>query len=122
VDAIFVYAFPRKKRPFCTYSVDDCLSIFKYGCTTHGGFAIGLERLTQKVLGLANVKEACLFPRACRRCGRRGYLGKDQTALAGRQCELDTSWADGNLSGLTTYQTLPTPWPASSPRFLSRTK
>ncbi|MBF9016261.1 MULTISPECIES: aspartate--tRNA(Asn) ligase [unclassified Oceanispirochaeta] len=38
-------------------------SIFKYGCPPHGGFAIGLERLTQKILGLANVKEASLFPR-----------------------------------------------------------
>ena len=38
-------------------------SIFKYGCPPHGGFAIGLERLTQKLLGLANVKEASLFPR-----------------------------------------------------------
>ena len=39
------------------------LSIFKYGCPPHGGFAIGCERLTQKILGLANVKEASLFPR-----------------------------------------------------------
>lgn len=38
-------------------------SIFKYGCPPHGGFAIGLERLTQKILGLTNVKEASLFPR-----------------------------------------------------------
>ncbi|MDC7234107.1 MAG: aspartate--tRNA(Asn) ligase [Spirochaetales bacterium] len=38
-------------------------SIFKYGCPPHGGFAIGLERLTQKILGLNNVKEASLFPR-----------------------------------------------------------
>jgi nondiscriminating aspartyl-tRNA synthetase len=45
----------------------DYLSIFKYGCPPHGGFAIGLGRLTQKVLGLANVKEACLFPRDRRR-------------------------------------------------------
>ena len=45
----------------------DYLSIFKYGCPPHGGFAIGLERLTQKVLGLSNVKEACLFPRDRRR-------------------------------------------------------
>jgi len=36
-------------------------------CPPHGGFAIGLERLTQKILGLANVKEACLFPRDRRR-------------------------------------------------------
>ncbi|KGE71907.1 aspartate--tRNA(Asn) ligase [Spirochaeta lutea] len=37
--------------------------IFKYGCPPHGGFAIGLERITQKILGLSNVKEASLFPR-----------------------------------------------------------
>jgi nondiscriminating aspartyl-tRNA synthetase len=36
---------------------------FKYGCPPHGGFAIGLERLTQKILGLYSVKEASLFPR-----------------------------------------------------------
>jgi nondiscriminating aspartyl-tRNA synthetase len=36
---------------------------FKYGCPPHGGFAVGCERLTQKILGLANVKEASLFPR-----------------------------------------------------------
>ena len=41
----------------------DYVSIFKYGCPPHGGFAIGLERLTQQILGLANVKEASLFPR-----------------------------------------------------------
>lgn len=41
----------------------DYLEIFKYGCPPHGGFAIGLERLTQQILGLANVKEASLFPR-----------------------------------------------------------
>jgi nondiscriminating aspartyl-tRNA synthetase len=37
--------------------------IFRYGCPPHGGFAIGVERLTQKILGLDNVKEASLFPR-----------------------------------------------------------
>jgi len=106
VDAVFVNAFPRKKRPFYafpdglkTMSFDllfrgleittggrrineygmllDALpkfgltpeglgayvDIFKYGCPPHGGFAIGLERLTQKILGLQNVKEASLFPR-----------------------------------------------------------
>jgi len=43
--------------------MSDYLSIFKYGCPPHGGFAIGLERLTQKILGLTSVKEATLFPR-----------------------------------------------------------
>ena len=44
-------------------SLDDYLQVFRYGCPPHGGFAIGLERLTQKVLGLESVKEASLFPR-----------------------------------------------------------
>jgi nondiscriminating aspartyl-tRNA synthetase len=33
------------------------------GMPPHGGFGMGLERLTQKFLGLHNVKEATLFPR-----------------------------------------------------------
>jgi nondiscriminating aspartyl-tRNA synthetase len=37
--------------------------IFKYGCPPHGGFAIGVERLTQKILGLTSIKEASPFPR-----------------------------------------------------------
>ena len=110
VEAVFVNAFPRKKRPVYAYpdgqktmSFDllfrgleittggrrineypmmlDSLSkfgltpeglgaymdIFRYGCPPHGGFAIGLERLTQKILGLQNVKEASLFPRGSKR-------------------------------------------------------
>ena len=47
----------------------DYMTIFKYGCPPHGGFAIGLERLTQKILGLQNVKEASLFPRDRKRTG-----------------------------------------------------
>ena len=107
IEAAFVYAYPRKSRPFYTMPLEgtrtrafdllfrglevtsggmrinrydelvenarvfglepaglaDYLSVFKYGCPPHGGFAIGLERLTQKLLGLASVKEAALFPR-----------------------------------------------------------
>jgi nondiscriminating aspartyl-tRNA synthetase len=107
IEAVFVYAYPRKSRPFYTFPAEnnkthafdllfrgleitsggmrinrydmivenakifgldpaglsDYLTIFKYGCPPHGGFAIGLERLTQKIMGLANVKEATLFPR-----------------------------------------------------------
>jgi nondiscriminating aspartyl-tRNA synthetase len=36
---------------------------FKYGVPTHGGFALGIERLTMQILGLENVREATLFPR-----------------------------------------------------------
>ena len=39
------------------------LQAFKYGMPKHGGFGFGIDRLTQKVLGLGNVKEATLFPR-----------------------------------------------------------
>ncbi len=39
------------------------LQAFKYGLPAHGGFGMGLERLTQKIIGLKNVKEASLFPR-----------------------------------------------------------
>lgn len=107
IEAAFVYAYPRKSRPFYTCPAEnnrtrafdllfrgleitsggmrinrydelvesakafglepaglsDYLSVFKYGCPPHGGFAIGLERLTQKLMGLASVKEASLFPR-----------------------------------------------------------
>jgi len=106
VDAAFVNAFPRKKRPFYAFpdgqktmsfdllfrgleittggrrindyamllealpkfgltpeGLGDYVDIFKYGCPPHGGFAVGLERLTQKILGLQNVKEASIFPR-----------------------------------------------------------
>ncbi|MDO8407805.1 MAG: aspartate--tRNA(Asn) ligase [bacterium] len=39
------------------------LQAFKYGIPPHGGWGMGLERLTQKMCGLASVKEATLFPR-----------------------------------------------------------
>ena len=39
------------------------LEIFKYGMPKHGGLAIGLERITAKILGLDNVREATLITR-----------------------------------------------------------
>lgn len=39
------------------------LQAFRFGLPSHGGFGLGLERLTQKIIGLNNVKEACIFPR-----------------------------------------------------------
>lgn len=39
------------------------LESFKYGMPPEGGLAIGLERITAKLLGLENIKEATLFPR-----------------------------------------------------------
>ncbi|HEY5893849.1 MAG TPA: amino acid--tRNA ligase-related protein [Chthoniobacterales bacterium] len=39
------------------------LQAFRHGMPSHAGFGLGLERLTQKIVGFANVKEATLFPR-----------------------------------------------------------
>lgn len=39
------------------------LQAFKYGLPAHGGCGFGIDRLVQKTIGLANVKEATLFPR-----------------------------------------------------------
>lgn len=45
----------------------DYLSIFKYGMPPHGGFGMGLERLTMTFLRLKNIREASLFPSDPRR-------------------------------------------------------
>ncbi|MFZ5825338.1 MAG: aspartate--tRNA(Asn) ligase [Bacillota bacterium] len=39
------------------------LEVFRFGMPPHGGFAIGAERLTARLLGLTNVREATAFPR-----------------------------------------------------------
>jgi len=36
---------------------------FKYGAPPHGGFCLGIERLTMALLSLDNIREAVLFPR-----------------------------------------------------------
>ena len=36
---------------------------FRYGVPTHGGFSLGIERLTASLLDIENIKEATLFPR-----------------------------------------------------------
>lgn len=40
---------------------------FRYGMPPHGGLAIGLERLTMKILNLDNIREATLLPRDMKR-------------------------------------------------------
>ncbi len=37
--------------------------VFKFGIPTMGGFSLGIERFTQQLLDLENVREATLFPR-----------------------------------------------------------
>jgi nondiscriminating aspartyl-tRNA synthetase len=44
-------------------SFESHLKMFDLGMPPHGGLAIGLERLTCKILGLQNVRDATLYPR-----------------------------------------------------------
>lgn len=43
--------------------MEQYMMVFKHGMPPHGGLGIGLERLTMKLLGEENVREATLFPR-----------------------------------------------------------
>lgn len=52
-----------KEKGMNLKSVEWFTKFFKYGVPLHGGFNIGIERLTQAVLGLENIREAALFPR-----------------------------------------------------------
>lgn len=52
-----------KDKGMLKESVEWFTKFFKYGAPPHGGFSIGIERLTQVLLGLSNIREAILFPR-----------------------------------------------------------
>lgn len=47
------------------------LQMHKYGIPPHGGCSTGLERITARMLNLANVKEASAFPRDMNRIDKR---------------------------------------------------
>ncbi len=45
----------------------DYIEIFRLGTPRHGGWGLGSERIVQKLLGLASIKEAVLYPRDVKR-------------------------------------------------------
>ena len=47
------------------------MEAFKYGVPPEGGFAFGSERITMQLLGLKNIREACIFPRDMNRIDER---------------------------------------------------
>jgi nondiscriminating aspartyl-tRNA synthetase len=53
------------------------IQAFKYGMPPEGGFSFGSERITMNILGLANVREASLFPRDMERVDIRLSKVKD---------------------------------------------
>lgn len=50
-------------KGFESENYESYLEAFKFGMPKHGGLAIGLERITAKILEIENVREATLFPR-----------------------------------------------------------
>ncbi|MDO8461118.1 MAG: aspartate--tRNA(Asn) ligase [bacterium] len=59
------------------------LMSFKYGMPEEGGFSFGLERITMKMLNLANVREASLFPRDMERVDERFSISDKKDTKAG---------------------------------------
>jgi len=55
------------------------LQAFKYGMPPEGGFSFGLERITMKLLELANIREASLFPRDMERVDERFSVLAEKT-------------------------------------------
>jgi len=52
-----------KKKGLSPEDFNFYLEPFKYGMPPHGGWSIGLERITMAMLKLPNIREATLFPR-----------------------------------------------------------
>lgn len=64
----------------------DYLSIFKYGMPCHGGFGMGLERLTMTLLKLKNIRQASLFP-------------SDTKRIAGNRLKAKIFFGEENIRG-----------------------
>ena len=56
-----------KKKGLKPESFKWYIDAFRHGAPEHSGWSIGLERFTQALLGLDNIREATLFPRDRRR-------------------------------------------------------
>jgi len=52
-----------KKKGLNPKNFKSYIDSFRYGAPPHGGWSIGLERLTQTLCNLNNIREAVLFPR-----------------------------------------------------------
>ncbi|MBD3280165.1 aspartate--tRNA(Asn) ligase [Candidatus Dojkabacteria bacterium] len=51
-----------KKQGLTSENFDHYLQAFKYGMPSEAGFSLGLERMTQQICQLSNIREATLFP------------------------------------------------------------
>lgn len=67
-------------RGLDTSKFDFYFQAFRFGIPPHGGWGMGLERLTAKFCGVSNVKEATLFPRDINRIDT--FTSKDTSESA----------------------------------------
>lgn len=52
-----------KEKKMDVSEVEWFTKFFKYSAPPHGGFCLGLERITQQLLDIKNIRDAVLFPR-----------------------------------------------------------
>ena len=52
-----------KEKGLTPENIEWFTKFFSYGVCPHGGFAMGIERLTKQLLKLENIKDTVLFPR-----------------------------------------------------------
>jgi nondiscriminating aspartyl-tRNA synthetase len=52
-----------KEKGMSPKGVEWFTKFFRYGVPMHGGFCLGIERLTQQLLDIRNIRDAVLFPR-----------------------------------------------------------
>jgi nondiscriminating aspartyl-tRNA synthetase len=57
----YLAALAARGEPTAPYA--GYLQVFEHGMPPHGGFAIGLERWTTRLAGVANVRQVAMFPR-----------------------------------------------------------
>jgi nondiscriminating aspartyl-tRNA synthetase len=57
------YVARMRQRGMNSEAFASYLQAFRFGMPPHGGLGLGLERLTARLCGIANIKEATLFPR-----------------------------------------------------------
>jgi len=57
------YVRALEQRGESTQAYQTYLDVFRRGIPPHGGFAIGLERWTARLVEVANIREVTLFPR-----------------------------------------------------------
>jgi aspartyl-tRNA synthetase len=52
-----------KEKKMSLESLKWFTEVFRFGVPPHGGYSLGIERFTMKLLDISNLKEAVLFPR-----------------------------------------------------------